>query len=130
MPQVDPAIAACPHILVDRGSAAATDMSYTNLADLYCGDASSQVYEFLLHPRPVLHLDAHNVQWQNDPSFAHWHAGPVGGESADIITEVDRAMATHADYEDVQRAMFADTFYVTDMPASRRAALAISEFLS
>jgi hypothetical protein len=129
VPQVDPAIAACPHILVDRGSAAATDMSYTNLADLYCGDASSQLYEFLLHPRPVLHLDAHKVDWRDDPSFAHWHAGPVAGADADILAEVDRAMATHGEYRAAQQAMFADTFSVTDVPASRRAAQAIGDYL-
>ncbi|BBC72986.1 conserved hypothetical protein [Altererythrobacter sp. B11] len=127
---VDPWVAQCPHILVDRGSPAATDMSYTNLADVYCGDVSSQVYEFLLHPRPVLHLDAHGFDWRDDPSFAHWHAGPVAGPEADILAEVDRAIATHGDYLPTQRALFADSFSVTDQPASRRAAQAIDEFVA
>ena len=36
------------HILIDTGSARSVDMTYLNAADIYLGDVSSQVYEFLL----------------------------------------------------------------------------------
>lgn len=118
-----------PNMLLDLGSAASTDMSYTNLADVYIGDVSSQVYEFLHRPRPCLHLNAHGVNWQGDPDYAHWQAGPVVGPGEDVLAAVDRAIATHASYEPAQRKLLADTFSVTDKPASHRAADAITEFV-
>jgi len=117
-----------PHMLVDLGSAASTDMTYTNLADVYIGDVSSQVYEFLHRPRPCLHLNAHNVKWQGDPDYAHWQSGPVVGPDADIIDGVDRAIATHGDYLATQRELLNDTFSVTAEPATDRAARAIAAF--
>ncbi len=119
-----------PNMLVDLGSAASTDMSYTNLADVYIGDVSSQVYEFLYRPRPCLHLNAHGVSWQGDPDYAHWQAGPVAGPGDDIVAAVDRAIETHAAFEPIQRKLLEDTFSVTGKPASARAAEAIVEFLA
>ncbi len=51
-----------PNIQVDLGSRASTDMTYTQAADIYLGDASSQVYEFLYRPRPCLFLNSHGCK--------------------------------------------------------------------
>src|SRR3546814_8277328 len=50
-----------PNMLIDTGSLASIDMTYTLAADIYLGDVSSQVYEFMLQPRPYLFLDAEGV---------------------------------------------------------------------
>lgn len=118
-----------PHIHVDLGSPASTDMTYTNMADVYVGDVSSQIYEFLHRPRPCLHLNAHDVAWQDDPNYTHWQTGPVIQTRDDIIAAVDRAIATHDDYLPVQRELFADTFSLTEEPSAKRAARAIVDFL-
>ncbi|SFF92489.1 CDP-glycerol glycerophosphotransferase, TagB/SpsB family [Novosphingobium sp. CF614] len=119
-----------PNILVDPGSRASTDMTYTNMADVYIGDVSSQVYEFLYRPRPCLFLDAHATPWQGNPDYAHWQAGPVIGPGADILASVEQALASHARYLPVQKMMLDDTFSITAEPASRRAAHAIIDFLA
>lgn len=119
-----------PNMLIDLGSKASTDMTYTNMADVYIGDVSSQVYEFLYRPRPCLFLNAHDTQWRSDPDYAHWRAGPVAPARMDIIAAVEQAIATHRDYLALQREMLADTFSVTDEPASARAARAIIAFLT
>lgn len=129
VPQVPAAAREAEHILIDTGSPALSDMTYTNLADVFIGDVSSQVYEFLQRPRPVLHLDAHRVDWQDNANFAHWRAGPVTREAEMIIAEVERAIATHGDYLPIQRAMLADTFAYNDGRAAERGAAAIAEFL-
>lgn len=118
-----------PNLLVDYGSEACTDMSYTNAADIYLGDVSSQVYEFLRRPRPCLHLNAHSVDWRNSPNYAHWHAGPVVEPDADIVAAVDDAVARHGEYLSSQRAMLADTFSQTEQPAAQRSACAIMDLL-
>lgn len=122
--------AEAPNMLIDPGSTASTDMTYTNMADVYIGDVSSQIYEFLYRPRPCLFLDAHATRWQGDPDYAHWRAGPVAGPGVDILAAVEQVIATHSDYLPVQQDMLADTFSVTDKPASVRAAGAIMQFLS
>jgi len=118
------------NIVVDLGSPASSDMSYTNRADLYIGDVSSQIYEYLLHPRPCLALNAHDVAWQGSADYAHWQAGPVIGPGADIIAAAEQALATHADYLPTQRALLADTFSVTDRPSAVRSAEAIIAFMA
>ena len=118
-----------PHMLMDLGSPACTDMTYTNAADLYLGDVSSQVYEFLNRPRPCLFLDAHDTQWQGNPNYRHWTTGPVKTDARDIIGAVDAAFASQASYCDAQRAVLKDSFSVTDAPASVRAATAIIDYL-
>ena len=118
-----------PHILIDRGSPASSDMSYTNLADVYIGDASSQVYEFLLRSRPVVHVDAHQTSWHDDTNFTHWAAGPLCSDPTTIVETVDRAISTHDAFLSTQKAMFEDTFSVTESSASERAADAITDYL-
>ncbi|MDP4871912.1 MAG: hypothetical protein NWQ92_00670 [Sphingorhabdus sp.] len=117
------------HMLIDLGSPACTNMTYTNAADLYLGDVSSQVYEFLHRPRPCLFLDAHDTQWQGNPNYRHWTTGPVKTDAKEIIDAVDAAFATQASYNDAQRNALADSFSVTDTAASVRAAAAIIDYL-
>jgi hypothetical protein len=45
-----------PNILIDTGSEASSDMTYMLGADIYMGDVSSQIYEFLLEPRSCIFL--------------------------------------------------------------------------
>jgi hypothetical protein len=130
VPPIPDHIRACDHILIDTGSQRSTDMSYTNLADLYCGDVSSQIYEFLMTPRPVLHIDAHQTRWADNPDYAHWYAGPVIQPGVDILDAVRQTFASHDQYLPQQKAMFADTFSVTSQPPSVRAAEAIDQFLN
>lgn len=112
-----------PHLRVDVGSSASTDMTYTDAADIYLGDVSSQVYEFLRRPRPCVFLDPHRRDWRSDPSFLHWTAGPVVTDPARLEAALDEAVARHAEhYAPIQRELFARSFDLTDTPSSQRAA--------
>ena len=118
-----------PHILIDTGSQASVDMRYTMAADIYLGDASSQVYEFLARPRPCIFLDAHEQQWADNPDFAHWAAGPV----IDHVAMLDRALRDAVEkpnaFRDVQRSLFRYSFDLTPIPSADRAARAIVAYL-
>lgn len=129
VPRPDPRDLAADNVLFDPGSAASADMSYTNLADIYVGDVSSQIYEFLLHPRPCLHLNAHGVDWRGNPDFAHWATGPVIGPDDDIPVALDHAISSFPDYRREQERLFADTFDLNAEPAGLRAGRAIMDFL-
>jgi hypothetical protein len=118
-----------PGIHIDLGSHAAFDMTYTRLADLYLGDVSSQVYEFIRRPRPCLFLNANDVRWKGSESYRHWRFGPVLDSIDDLLAGVRDAQAAAPAYAGEQTESFAYTFDMTGPSASRRAADAIAGLL-
>jgi len=119
----------CPHILIDTGSEASLDMTYTLAADIYLGDVSSQIYEFMVNPRPCIFLNAHKAAWQNDPNYAFWHFGPVVSDIAGLDRALHGATADHATFRPVQHRAFQTTFDLQPTPSAVRAADAIAGFL-
>ncbi|HEX7946237.1 MAG TPA: glycerophosphotransferase, partial [Phenylobacterium sp.] len=116
-----------PAIHIDLGgTSAAVDMTYTRLADVYLGDVSSQIYEFLRQPRPCLFLNPQRRAWQSDESYRHWTFGPVLEDVAGLLPAVDQARRTHDDYRPVQIEGFRYTFDLDGPPSSVRAAEAIA----
>lgn len=99
-----------PHIHIDRGSDRLIDMTYTTLADLYLGDISSQVYEFLRVPRPCLFLNPQGVEWRANANYAHWHFGEVLDHGGRLMDAVDRAFVDHSRYLPAQQRGVAATF--------------------
>jgi len=85
-------------VIVDLGSPRCNDMTYTCVADLYLGDVSSQVYEFLIRPRPCLFVNAHGAPWQDSEDYAMWHFGDVVTPEADPIAAIEQAFADHRAY--------------------------------
>ena len=118
------------NIHIDLGSENSVDMSYTRAADIYLGDVSSQVYEFLETPRPCIFIDAHGADWHGNPSYAHWRLGQVVGGVAELGTALAQAEQQQVLYAPLQRAAFADTFDLSDTPSAQRAADAIAAFLT
>jgi hypothetical protein len=119
------AVRRAPNILIDLGSPASTDMSYTAMADLYLGDVSSQLYEFLLRPRPCLFLDAHGAGKAPDKNHAGWRAGPVIDDPAALGGALDGAVASFPEFRAAQQELFARTFDLRAETSSSRAARAI-----
>jgi CDP-glycerol glycerophosphotransferase (TagB/SpsB family) len=119
-----------PRIHLDLGGPAAIDMTYTRAADIYLGDVSSQVYEFLRTPKPCLFLNASGADWRGDESFHHWRYGPVLDRAEGVIDAIDAARRGHGDYVEAQKQGFAESFDLRETPSSVRAAQAIVERLS
>ena len=116
-----------PNIHIDLGSRASSDMTYTNRADIYLGDVSSQIYEFLLKPRPCVFLDAHDTDWAGNKNYAHWRAGPVINDPACLGAALDEAMRDSGGrFAAVQKQLFEDSFELNDMPSSVRAARVVA----
>ena len=120
-----PSYEAAPNIHIDLGSHACTDMTYTSAADIYLGDVSSQVYEFLQRQRPCLFLNSHGVPYAGDANYAHWETGPVIENVADLDDALDVAVASHVNYQPAQKRLFDASFDLTDEPSAVRAARAI-----
>jgi hypothetical protein len=115
------------NILIDTGSRALTTMDYMNQADIYLGDASSQIYEFLRTPRPAIFFDAHGAEWKQDPNYAHWQAGSVIRNVDALGEALASATVEHESrYRTVQEEMLRYTFDIGEVPSSVRAAEAIA----
>ncbi|MCP3870705.1 MAG: hypothetical protein GY703_21955 [Gammaproteobacteria bacterium] len=120
------------NILIDKGSAFSADMTYMLAADIYLGDVSSQVYEFLLEPRPCIYLNGHQVSWQKDPHYFHWSLGQVIADvKAELGPAIERAAASQTAYQSLQEEAFNYTFRTEkESTAAERGADAIGQFLS
>lgn len=125
--RIPEAIRRAPSIHVDLGSRLSTTMAYLNRADIYLGDVSSQVYEFLVRPRPCVFLNPHRFDWTGDPNFAVWSAGPVIDNVSELGPALERAQAEQETrFAPIQRELFAYSLDLTDVPSSTRAAAAIA----
>ena len=117
------------NILIDRGSRRSIDMSYTHAADVYIGDASSQVYEFIRNPRPCIFLNLDHADWREDEKYSHWHFGQVIEDIADLGPALGRAATLQPGFEPLQRAALARSIDPSPVPASERQAQAILDVI-
>ncbi len=90
-------------ILVDAGSDCSIDMTYTTAADIYLGDISSQVYEFIASPRPCVFLNAYGVDWKGDQNYAFWQFGDVVEDPSRIGAAIRVAASRHPQYIALQK---------------------------
>ncbi|WP_374410871.1 hypothetical protein [Novosphingobium colocasiae] len=117
------------NVLCDPGSRESVDGTYPAVARIYVGDISSQVYDFLDRPRPCVFLNAHGIDWRDDPHFANWHLGDVVDDPAQVMDAIRAAPERHALYRERQERMIADTLGDTSPGASARSAEAIMAFV-
>lgn len=89
-------------IVVDLGTNRLLDMSYTRAADIYLGDMSSQLYEFLITPRPAAFLNSHKVNWRGDPRYCGWQLGEVAEGVEDLFPALERAIARQSERASTQ----------------------------
>ena len=127
---LDPKYAQAPNIHADLASSSSTDMSYTEAADIYLGDASSQIYEFLLRPRPCIFFNSRSTDYAGNPNFAHWSAGRVIGNVSELRSSLSSAPDDHRRYIGTQQAMFTRSIDLNGEPSSERAATAIRYYLT
>lgn len=96
------AVAALPHVHVDLGSVAMVDGSYTAAADIYLGDTSSQVVEFLIRPRPCIFLNPQKLNWRATDDHEFWTCGEVIDDLGLLGAALASAQERHAEYREVQ----------------------------
>ena len=128
--RLDPRYAALDHIHIDTGSPRSVDMTYTNAADIYLGDVSSQIYEFIRTPRSAIFLNSHDAEWRDNANYEHWTFGPVLDDPADLGAALAAVSPLPEGYREVQTRALAYSFDRDDSQLpSQRAAAAIAEFL-
>ena len=129
--RIDPRYAALDHIHIDTGSSRSIDMTYTNATDIYPGDVSSQIYEYIRTPRPAIFLNSHEAAWRGNPNYDHWTFGPVLDDAAALGTALAEVRPLPDGYRRAQTRAFAYSFDMDNPhPPSQRAAAAIADYLA
>lgn len=118
-----------PHILIDLGSDRCLDNSYTAEANIYVGDVSSQVSEFLMTPRPCIFLNPYRIQWRGNPYFRFWELGEVVEDMHDFMPALQRATKLHSQFFDAQRAYISDSIRQMTGSAVKFTADSLLEYL-
>jgi hypothetical protein len=118
-----------PNLHIDLGSQRSVDMSYVASADIYLGDVSSQVAEFVRRPRPCLFIDSHAARWRDNPDYEFWSLGRVITSLDELGGALAQAEATLPLFEQRQRAYTADTFQLSGERSAPIAAHAIVRYL-
>ena len=116
--------------IADMQSFAAVDGSYPVASDIYVGDTSSQVLEFLTKPRPAIFLNSEGQDWMADPELAMWSCGEVVSDISDLLAGIDRAIARQSDHAGAQVAFVSKWLGRADGTGPERAATEIAAFLS
>ena len=128
--RIDPRFSDLDHIHIDTGSTWSVDMTYTSAADIYLGDVSSQIYEYIRTPRPAIFLNSHGAEWQGNPDYEHWTFGPVLDDISGLGATLDAVTPLPGPFREAQMRAFAYSFDMdSSEPPSQRAAAAIAEFL-
>jgi CDP-glycerol glycerophosphotransferase (TagB/SpsB family) len=99
------------NIHIDLGSYRSVNMSYTQIADVYLGDVSSQIYEFIIQPRPCIFINTHDVNWTNDPHYQNWKLGKVIPSPKHLDKILKTRESWHEDFIQKQQVAIATTFY-------------------
>jgi len=117
-------------MLIDTGSDESVNMTYILNSDIYLGDVSSQVYEFIITPRPCIFLNPTHADYKNDYNFRFWQCGDVANSVEDLKKSLDHYKGSFNTYKPIQQQISIDNFYIEEgSSASERAANAIIRYL-
>lgn len=110
-------------LLVDTGSERCIDMTYTLAADIYLGEHSSQIYEYLLFPRPCVFFDTVGDGGVDDTILPTiWTMGETVQSVDEIVPALRRAEQRHAEFVQLQREVTRRAFGNPQDDAAERAA--------
>lgn len=119
------------NVRIDLSSQASCDMTYLKSADIYLGDCSSQIYEFLETPRPCVFLDGNKTDWHNNEAYLSWTFGPVIDHSEDLDRALNEAVDKFEVFLPKQKEAFSYTIHNPQdgITASVRGAIEIASFM-
>lgn len=109
-PDIADRFRAADNILIDVDGPNLFDMSYTMAADVYIGDVSSQVYEFLLHRGACYFLDPNGKPADGVAErYEFWRNGEVLYGSAELAERIPHWRESAALHRAEQDRLFAYT---------------------
>lgn len=104
------------------------NMGFLMAADIYLGDVSSQVYEFITVPRACVFLNSKNISWSKSIHYSHWNLGLVINSLSEFDSSINSYESILHKYKSIQEEYYFNTFSIEETPAAERAAAAIAKF--
>ena len=93
------------NIIIDHGGENSINGTYSALADIYIGDVSSMITEWILQkPRPCIFINAHQIRWENNNDYYMWTFGNVISEFNDFEKIIKRSIHIN-DHEKIQKKL-------------------------
>jgi len=62
------------------------------ISDLYLGDVSSSIHEWLYFNKPMVFINTHKVDWKNNHYYEFWQLGNVVNKINNLIPTIDIAI--------------------------------------
>jgi len=117
------------NVIIDFGSDYSTDGTYLNVSDVYIGDVSSMVYEFIaMKNRPCVFLNANEIEWKNNTDYRFWQYGSVVEEPKEFESKLNEAFNNN-DFLLFQKERIVEYLNITDVSSSKRAANVIDKLV-
>lgn len=117
------------NVYVNQDKLIAADMSLMHTADVYVGDVSSSVYEWLKFDRPILFLNNGVEDWESNPHYSMWSFGPVASDVNEMKGILINLSEMEQDFVPLRKAAYLRTFNETPVSPSKFAAKSILKFL-
>ena len=116
-------------LIKDWSSIHQVNFDYMRKADVYLGDTSSSIYEWLYFNKPMILYDSHDVDWKNVPFYEFWNWGYVVDNPEDLMARLDRIMKGSDPFKKVRQEAKNYAFGEVDGKASYRAAMKLYKYL-
>ena len=116
------------NIRIDYGSDFSTNGAYLKFSDIYIGDVSSMVFEFIaMKLRPCIFLNAHNITWKNNADYRFWEYGQVVDDLEQFDNVVNKSIGD-ASFANLQKTRVQEYLDIQEKKSSLRGAEAILNF--
>ena len=106
------------NIIIDTGSINSVNMHYLLSSNAYIGDVSSQVYEFLIKPRPCLFINSYKIDWSSNKNYQNWKMGEVIESFDDFEKSINNIVTNGNKYIAYQQKLMKVTFDIDEENSS------------
>ena len=119
----------CDNIIIDLDSRNLIDGTYNAISDVYIGDVSSMVTEWInFSPRPCIFLNPHKIDWKYNKNYEMWKYGTVIDDPKQLDGKIKQSL-NHNSYHQTQKEHQQNFIYKSDISASKLCANYIFEKL-
>ena len=117
------------NIIVDFYSKNNVDGSYLNVADVYIGDVSSMITDFIFkRNKSCIFINSHDIEWKNDTNYKFWNCGKVINNLTELDPSVKISLKENK-YSKQQKAYIKQMIYTGSFSSSELIAETINNNL-
>ena len=115
-------------LYIDWSSIHKVNFDYMKIADIYLGDVSSSIYEWLFFDKPMIFYNSHNVEWKNNPYYRFWNLGNIAADPQELLKHLDKSISGDDSFARVRKETKEYVFGNIDGKASYRTAVKLYNY--